>query len=193
MCSHFHNLVRGDCDSVQRHQQFYEEYMAVMDLPAEFYLQTIDQVFHERALAAGTLTHRGTPVDCSAIRKTALMTVEGEKDDICAVGQTEAAHDTMRQHPDRHEVSLSSAGRRSLRRLQRTPLERRNSAAHPGNDPDRAIQAAHIRSRQPVRLSPRRIRSGRAGSVDFLRFCSVKPLCWSARTLRRARASRASS
>jgi len=90
---HFHNLVRGDCDSVQRHQQFYEEYMAVMDLPAEFYLQTIDQVFHKRALAAGTLTHRGTPVDCSAIRKTALMTVEGEKDDICAVGQTEAAHD----------------------------------------------------------------------------------------------------
>jgi len=90
---HFHNLVKGDCDSVQKHQDFYEEYMAVMDLPAEFYLQTIEKVFHERALAKGTLTHRGVPVDCSAIEKTALMTIEGEKDDICAVGQTEAAHD----------------------------------------------------------------------------------------------------
>jgi poly(3-hydroxybutyrate) depolymerase len=90
---HFHNLVRGDCDPVARHQQFYEEYMAVMDLPAEFYLQTIEKVFHERALAKGTLVHRGEKVDCSAIRQTALMTIEGENDDICGVGQTEAAHD----------------------------------------------------------------------------------------------------
>jgi poly(3-hydroxybutyrate) depolymerase len=90
---HFHNLIRGDCDSVAKHQEFYEEYMAVMDLPAEFYLQTIEKVFHERALANRTLEHRGEKVDCSAIRQTALMTVEGENDDICAVGQTEAAHE----------------------------------------------------------------------------------------------------
>ena len=96
---HFHNLVKGDCDSVAKHQQFYEEYMAVMDLPAEFYLQTIERVFHERALAKGTFMHHGVPVDCSAITRTALMTVEGEKDDICAVGQTEAAHDLCSNIP----------------------------------------------------------------------------------------------
>jgi poly(3-hydroxybutyrate) depolymerase len=96
---HFHNLVRGDCDPVQKHQDFYEEYMAVMDLPSEFYLQTIQKVFHERALAQGTFMHRGTLVDCGAIRQTALMTVEGENDDICGVGQTEAAHDLCTNIP----------------------------------------------------------------------------------------------
>jgi poly(3-hydroxybutyrate) depolymerase len=89
----YNNLVKGDCDSVQQHRTFYEEYLAVMDLPAEFYLQTVQTVFQEHALPDGTLTHRGERVDCSAIRDIALMTVEGEKDDICGVGQTAAAHD----------------------------------------------------------------------------------------------------
>ena len=64
-----------------------------MDLPAEFYLQTIQSVFQEHLLPKGELMHRGKPVDCAAIRKTALMTVEGERDDICGLGQTEAAQD----------------------------------------------------------------------------------------------------
>lgn len=89
----FDNLVKGDCDSVQQHKEFYEEYLAVMDLPAEFYLQTVETVFQSHALPMGTLMHRGEKVDCGAIRKTAIITIEGEKDDICGLGQTEAAHD----------------------------------------------------------------------------------------------------
>jgi poly(3-hydroxybutyrate) depolymerase len=95
----FDNLVKGDCDSVQQHRDFYEEYLAVMDLPAEFYLQTVKTVFQDHALPDGKMTHRGEPVDCRAITKTALMTVEGEKDDICGLGQTEAAHDLCRNIP----------------------------------------------------------------------------------------------
>jgi poly(3-hydroxybutyrate) depolymerase len=89
----FHNLVKGDCDSVQEHQRFYDEYLAVMDLTAEFYLQTVSTVFQRHDLPDGRMLHRGLPVDCAAIRKTAVMTVEGERDDICGLGQTEAAHD----------------------------------------------------------------------------------------------------
>jgi poly(3-hydroxybutyrate) depolymerase len=89
----FENLVKGDCDSVNAHKAFYEEYLAVMDLPAEFYLQTVKTVFQDHLLPKGELMHRGQRVDCSAIKNTALMTVEGERDDICGLGQTEAAHD----------------------------------------------------------------------------------------------------
>lgn len=95
----FNHLVEGDCDSARQHQLFYEEYLAVMDLPAEFYLQTVQMVFQEHRLPNGTLSHRGELVDCSAIGKTALMTVEGEKDDICGLGQTEAAHDLCTNIP----------------------------------------------------------------------------------------------
>lgn len=89
----FDDLVKGDCDSAQQHQDFYEEYLAVMDLTAEFYLQTVRTVFQEHALPDGVMTHRGELVDCAAITKTAVMTVEGENDDICGLGQTEAALD----------------------------------------------------------------------------------------------------
>jgi len=89
----FDNLVKGDCDSVEQHQKFYDEYLAVMDLPAEFYLQTVKTVFQEHLLPDGRMMHRGIPVDCAAIRNTALITIEGERDDICGLGQTEAAQD----------------------------------------------------------------------------------------------------
>jgi len=89
----FKNLVKGDCDSVKQHQTFYDEYLAVMDLTAEFYLQTVKTVFQEHALPKGQMKHRGVTVDCSQIHDTALMTVEGERDDICGIGQTQAAHD----------------------------------------------------------------------------------------------------
>lgn len=88
----FNNLVQGDCDSVNQHKTFYEEYLAVMDLPAEFYLQTVETVFKTHCLPERTMLHRGELVDCSKITKTALLTVEGERDDICGLGQTEAAH-----------------------------------------------------------------------------------------------------
>ncbi len=88
----FKHLVEGDGDSAQKHREFYDEYLAVMDLCAEFYLQTVDTVFIRHALPKGEMTHRGRPVDPAAIRRVALMTVEGEHDDISGVGQTEAAH-----------------------------------------------------------------------------------------------------
>jgi poly(3-hydroxybutyrate) depolymerase len=88
----FLNLVRGDGDSAQKHKEFYDEYLAVMDLAAEFYLQTVDTVFVRHALPRGQMTHRGRRVDPAAIKRVALFTIEGEHDDISGVGQTEAAH-----------------------------------------------------------------------------------------------------
>jgi poly(3-hydroxybutyrate) depolymerase len=88
----FVHLVRGDGDSAQKHREFYDEYLAIMDLAAEFYLQTVETVFIKHALPKGEMTHRGTPVDPAKIRNVALLTVEGEKDDISGIGQTEAAH-----------------------------------------------------------------------------------------------------
>ncbi|HXY89127.1 MAG TPA: polyhydroxyalkanoate depolymerase, partial [Xanthobacteraceae bacterium] len=87
----FLNLVKGDGDSVQKHKEFYDEYLAVMDLAAEYYLQTVETVFVRHDLPNGRMTHRGKPVDPAAIRRVALLTIEGENDDISGVGQTEAA------------------------------------------------------------------------------------------------------
>jgi poly(3-hydroxybutyrate) depolymerase len=88
----FRHLVKGDGDSAQKHREFYDEYLAVMDLSAEFYLQTVDTVFIRHALPKGEMTHRGRRIDPSQIKRVALLTVEGEHDDISGVGQTEAAH-----------------------------------------------------------------------------------------------------
>jgi poly(3-hydroxybutyrate) depolymerase len=87
----FEHLVTGDDDSADGHRAFYDEYLAVMDLTAEFYLQTVEVVFKERHLARGTWMSRGRRIDPAAI-ETALMTVEGELDDISGIGQTKAAH-----------------------------------------------------------------------------------------------------
>ncbi|MGE3870989.1 MAG: polyhydroxyalkanoate depolymerase, partial [Pseudorhodoplanes sp.] len=89
----YHNLARGEVEKAETTKSFYDEYFAVLDLTAEFYLETVRWVFQEHRLPLGTLDYRGRKVDPSAIRKTALLTVEGERDDICAVGQTVAAHD----------------------------------------------------------------------------------------------------
>ena len=88
----FLHLVRGDGNSAQKHKEFYDEYLAVMDLAAEFYLQTVETVFVRHALPKGEMIHRGRRVDPSRIKRVALLTVEGEHDDISGVGQTEAAH-----------------------------------------------------------------------------------------------------
>ncbi|MBN8875259.1 MAG: polyhydroxyalkanoate depolymerase [Rhodospirillales bacterium] len=89
----FRNLVGGDSTSAAAHRRFYDEYNAVMDLPAEFYLETVQRVFQDHHLPLGRLTWHGERVKPSAIRRTALLTVEGERDDICAIGQTMAALD----------------------------------------------------------------------------------------------------
>ncbi|RWF42619.1 MAG: polyhydroxyalkanoate depolymerase [Mesorhizobium sp.] len=89
----FMHLVKHDGDNAEKHRDFYDEYLAVMDLTAEFYLQTVDTVFVRHALPKGEMTHRGTRIDPSAIRNVALFTVEGENDDISGLGQTKAAQD----------------------------------------------------------------------------------------------------
>ena len=101
----FDNIIAGNVEAAAAHRRFYDEYFAVMDLPAEYYLETVQRVFQEHDLPRGTLMHRGRPVRPEAIRRTALLTVEGERDDICAIGQTMAALDLcpniplgMRQH-----------------------------------------------------------------------------------------------
>lgn len=93
------NLVKNDGDSAEKHREFYDEYLAVMDLTAEFYLQTVERVFIEHALPKGTMSHRGVRVDPASITRVALLTVEGENDDISGLGQTKAAHDLCRDIP----------------------------------------------------------------------------------------------
>ena len=100
----FMHLIEGDGDSAEKHRDFYDEYLAVMDLTAEFYLQTVETVFITHALPKGEFVHRGTVIDPSKIKKTALMTVEGEKDDISGIGQTKAAHALCTELPDEKRV-----------------------------------------------------------------------------------------
>ncbi|HZD88766.1 MAG TPA: polyhydroxyalkanoate depolymerase, partial [Pseudolabrys sp.] len=106
----FLHLVKGDGDSAQKHREFYDEYLAVMDLTAEFYLQTVDTVFIKHSLPKGEMTHRGRQVDTTAIRNVAMMTVEGEFDDISAVGQTEAAHVLCPNIPPDMKANYVQAG-----------------------------------------------------------------------------------
>jgi poly(3-hydroxybutyrate) depolymerase len=100
----YRHLIKGDGDSAEKHREFYDEYMAVMDLTSEFYLQTVDKVFCRHQLPKGEMMHRDKPVDLKAIRRVALMTVEGENDDISGVGQTEAAHDLCVNIPSNKRV-----------------------------------------------------------------------------------------
>jgi polyhydroxyalkanoate depolymerase len=97
----------NDLTKLQVIQTFYEEYFAVMDLPAEFYLETVKAVFQDHLLALGKLKVHDLLVEPHAIRRTALLTVEGERDDICGLGQTLAAQDLcsgLRQHMKLHRV-----------------------------------------------------------------------------------------
>jgi poly(3-hydroxybutyrate) depolymerase len=103
----YDSLVNGDLAKAKATKDFYDEYFAVLDLTAEFYIETVRLVFQEYALPLGRLTFRGEKVDPKAIRRTMLLTVEGEKDDICAMGQTVAAHDLcsgLRPYLKRHHM-----------------------------------------------------------------------------------------
>ncbi|WP_156679098.1 polyhydroxyalkanoate depolymerase [Sphingomonas profundi] len=103
----YQHLADGELVEAAKIRDFYEEYYAVLDLTAEFYLETVDIVFQRALLAKGEMTHRGRPVNPAAIQRTALLTVEGERDDICAVGQTAAAHglcSSLRPHLKRHHL-----------------------------------------------------------------------------------------
>ena len=103
----YENLAKGEQEKAAVTKTFYDEYFAVLDLTAEFYLQTVKLVFQDHALPLGELTFRGDSVEPRAIKRTALLTVEGERDDICAVGQTLAAHDLcsgLRPYRKRHHM-----------------------------------------------------------------------------------------
>ncbi len=103
----YENLAKGEEVKAAATKAFYDEYFAVLDLTAEFYLETVKLVFQDHALPLGALTYQNRKVEPKAIRRTMLFTVEGEKDDICAVGQTLAAHDlctSLRPYRKRHHM-----------------------------------------------------------------------------------------
>jgi polyhydroxyalkanoate depolymerase len=103
----YEHLINGEEEKARITMDFYDEYFAVLDLTAEFYIETVRLVFQEHQLALGMIDHRGRRVDPRAIRRTMLLTVEGEKDDICAVGQTLAAHElcaSLRPYFKRHHM-----------------------------------------------------------------------------------------
>jgi poly(3-hydroxybutyrate) depolymerase len=103
----YQNLANGEIEKAEATKTFYDEYFAVLDLSAEFYLETVRLVFQEHALPLGRLKWNGKPVEPRAIRRTMLLTVEGERDDICAIGQTVAAHDLcsgLRPYLKRHHM-----------------------------------------------------------------------------------------
>ena len=95
----FWHMVEGDGDSAEKHEEFYDEYLSVMDLTAEFYLQTVDKVFVKQALPKGEFTYRDQLIKPASITETALMTIEGERDDISGIGQSEAAHELCTSLP----------------------------------------------------------------------------------------------
>jgi len=106
MMSHwsmFSDLVKGDGESADRHKEFYDEYRAVCDMTAEFYLQTVDIVFQRHLLPKGEFNYRGKLVDPSAISDIALLAIEGERDDISGIGQTKAALNISTGLPDSHK------------------------------------------------------------------------------------------
>ncbi len=106
----YNHLAAGELEQAGRIKHFYDEYFAVLDLTAEFYLETIDRVFQKADLARGEFEYRGRKVDPSKIRHTALLTVEGGRDDICGLGQTTAAHDlcsSLRPHLKRHHLQAN--------------------------------------------------------------------------------------
>ena len=107
---YYRQLLEGDLDRADVTRTFYEEYLAVADLAADFYLETVAKVFQEFALPQGLLTYRGRKIDPAAIRRTALVTIEGERDDICAIGQTLAAQDlatSLRPYMRTHYVQAN--------------------------------------------------------------------------------------
>jgi poly(3-hydroxybutyrate) depolymerase len=106
----FVHLIEGDGDSADTHRAFYDEYLAVMDLAAEFYLQTIDTVFVRHLLPTGRMRHRRYPVDPGKIKRVSLMTIEGEHDDITPPGQNRAAHDLCVNIPDNKRMHWVQPG-----------------------------------------------------------------------------------
>lgn len=106
----YDHLAKGETKEAEKIKTFYDEYFAVLDLTEEFYIETIDRIFHKAELATGNFSYHGAKVDPGHIRKTALLTVEGGRDDICALGQTSSAHElcsSLRPHLKRHHLQAN--------------------------------------------------------------------------------------
>jgi poly(3-hydroxybutyrate) depolymerase len=169
----FFHLVRGDGDSAEKHREFYDEYLAVMDLTAEFYLQTIDTVFVRHALAKGEMTVRGRRVDISAIRRTALLTIEGEKDDITGLGQCRAAQDLCTAVPaaSKHHYECPGVGHYGIFNGSRFRqlIAPRIAQFVRTHDPRAALIPEHSPVERPAsapRLSPHEIAAAAAFSFN---------------------------
>jgi poly(3-hydroxybutyrate) depolymerase len=108
--NYYFDVVAGDVEAAQAHRRFYDEYNAVLDMPAEYYLETVRVVFQEYRLACGTWSVNGELVRPQDIRNTALITVEGERDDICGSGQTHAAQDLCTGLATSHKHPFTAAG-----------------------------------------------------------------------------------
>ena len=128
---YYQHLVEGDGDSADAHRRFYDEYNAVMDLPAEYYLETVERVFQKHLLPQGKLVVAGERVRPEAIKDAALFTIEGELDDISGNGQTEAAQALCKGIPERDKQHFLRQGRRPLRHLQRAQVPRDDLSADP--------------------------------------------------------------
>jgi len=141
----YRDLLAGDEESAEAHRRFYDDYLAVMDVPAEYYLQTIATVFQRHDLALGGMTWRGQQrIRPEAIRRTALLTVEAEKDDITAVGQTSAAH-ALHGAPRETKAAVRATRGRALRRLQWAKVARADRSAHRGVHPQARVGQRSLR------------------------------------------------
>ena len=125
----YDHLANGEHEKAQVTKAFYDEYFAVLDLTAEFYLETVRLVFQDCALPTGKLEWQGGRVEPRAIKRTMLLTVEGERDDICAVGQTVAAHELCSGLRPLSQAPPHAGGSRTLRGVQRQPLDQSNLSA----------------------------------------------------------------
>jgi polyhydroxyalkanoate depolymerase len=137
----YDHLANGEHEKAQVTKAFYDEYFAVLDLTAEFYLETVRLVFQDCALPTGKLEWQGGRVEPRAIKRTMLLTVEGERDDICAVGQTVAAHELCSGLRPLSQAPPHAGGSRTLRGVQRQPLDQSNLSA---------AQECHSRKRVSV-------------------------------------------
>jgi hypothetical protein len=121
---YFQDLIKGDDESAESHRQFYDEYNAVLDMPAEYYLDTIKTVFQDFALVNGTWVVNGEPVRPQDITTTALLTIEGELDDITGGGPDQGRARPVRRHPQGRQFHYDVEGAGPLRHLLRPPLAR---------------------------------------------------------------------
>ena len=145
---YFNHLIEGDGDSAAGHKAFYDEYLSVCDMTAEFYLQTIHHVFKEHSLPNGTFNHRGKVIDLGGIRDTALLAIEGERDDISGIGQTKAALDLAHNLPDAMKkyhlapnVGHYGIFNGSKWRMKIAPIVEEWMREHPGSGKSAKLQA----------------------------------------------------